>query len=66
MKTTGKFTLQSFDKDGQLIDFFNETNTAVSMSTPATLALASLAEVSSLRVGDQDVAYTFSIALPSL
>lgn len=65
LKTTGQFTLQSFDKDNQLIDFFNETNTAVTMVYAATLAEAMLVSVSSLRVGDSDASYTFSIALPS-
>lgn len=40
LRTTGQFTVQSFDKEDQLIDFFNETNTAVTMQSPATLAKA--------------------------
>jgi hypothetical protein len=40
MKTTGEFYLQSFDAEGLLIDYYGESNTAITMESPATFTLA--------------------------
>jgi hypothetical protein len=34
-KTTGVFTFQSFDNQNLLIDYYSESNTAVTMTSPS-------------------------------
>jgi hypothetical protein len=62
-KTTGIFSFYSYDSRGFLIDYYTESNTAVTMTAPAILTDAKVKSVSSYRVGDLNVQYTFEIKL---
>jgi hypothetical protein len=54
-KTTGIFKFQSFDQSNFLIDYYYESNTAVTMTAPAILSDARVKSTSSIRVGDTQV-----------
>ena len=62
-KTTGIFKFNSYESRGFLIDYYRESNTAVTMTAPAILTNAKVYTVSSYRVGDLKVQYTFEIKL---
>ncbi len=54
-KTTGIFKFQSFDQFNFLIDYYFESNTAVTMTDPAILTDAKVKSTSSSWVGDLQV-----------
>lgn len=62
-KTTDIFKFQSFDQFNFLIDYYFESNTAVTMNDPAILTDAKVKSTSSVRVGDIQVQYNFEIKL---
>ena len=62
-KTTGIFSFHSYDSRGFLIDYYTESNTAVTMTAPAILTDAKVKSVSSYRVGDLKVQYAFEIKM---
>jgi len=63
LETTGIFTFESFDSDDQLIDYYSESNTAVSMVQVAPFSSAALKLVSSYNVGQSDVLFTFELRM---
>ena len=62
-RTTDAFIFRSFDAADQLIDVYRESNTALTMTRPLNFTTAGVSRVSSLRVSDTNVSYTFAVRL---
>ena len=62
-RTTDPFIFRSFDHEDLLIDVYKESNTALTMTKPLNFTSAKVSRVSSLRVSDTNVSYTFEVRL---
>ena len=62
-RTTDPFLFRSYDDQDLLIDVYLESNTALTMTQPLNFTAAKVSRVSSLRVSDEGVSYTFEVRL---